>query len=41
MKLNNLEKIYACLKDGVNEIVMDKETMDKARKPILKMLSLS
>ena len=41
MKLNNLQKIYACLKDEANEIIMEKEIMERARKPIMKMLSLS
>lgn len=41
MKLNNLQKIYDCLKEEKNEIVMDKTVMEKARKPLLRMLSLS
>ena len=41
MKLNNLQKIHACLKDEANEIIMEKEIMERARKPIMKMLSLS
>lgn len=41
MKLNNLEKIYDCLKEGKNEIIMDEEILNAARKPIMKMLSLS
>ena len=41
MKLNTLEKIYDCLENGSNEIFMDSEKMEAARKPILKMLSLS
>ncbi len=41
MKLNTLEKIYDCLANEKNEIFMDKEKMEAARKPILKMLSLS
>lgn len=41
MKKNSLEKIYACLHDEVNELFMDTELMEKARKPILRMLSIS
>jgi quinolinate synthase len=41
MKKNTLEKIYACLSDNANELVMERELMDKARKPLMKMLSLS
>jgi len=41
MKLNTLEKIYDCLKYGRNEIEMDADLIEKARIPILKMLSLS
>lgn len=41
MKLNTLEKIYDCLENGSNEIFMDSRKMEAARKPILKMLSLS
>ena len=41
MKKNTLEKIYACLSEGANELQMDAELMENARKPLLKMLSLS
>ena len=41
MKKNSLEKIYECLKYGKNEIFMDAHIIEKARKPIMKMLSLS
>ena len=41
MKKNSLEKIYACLSDGSNEIVMNQDIMDSARKPLMRMLSLS
>ncbi len=41
MKMNTLEKINNCLEYEVNEIVISKELMDKARKPIEKMLKIS
>ena len=41
MKKITLEKILATLKDLSNEVVLDPEMMDKARKPIEKMLELS
>lgn len=41
MKLNTLEKLYNCLKYEQPEIVMDKELIIKARRPIDKMLELS
>ncbi len=41
MKLNTLEKLYNCLKYEQPEILMDKDLIDKARKPIEKMLELS
>lgn len=41
MKRNTLEKLYRCLKDETPEIILDKELMDQARKPIETMLSLS
>jgi quinolinate synthase len=41
MKLNTLEKLYVCLKYEQPEITMSAELMQKARKPILKMLELS
>ncbi|MBO4402485.1 MAG: quinolinate synthase NadA [Bacteroidales bacterium] len=41
MKKNTLEKIYACLSEGANELQMDADLMERARKPLLKMLSLS
>ena len=41
MKLNTLEKIYDCLMFQKNEILLDKETIEKAKHPILKMLELS
>lgn len=41
MKLNTLEKIYIALKYEQPELVMDNDLMNKARKPIQKMLELS
>ena len=41
MKKNTLEKIYACLSEGANELQMDADLMERARKPLMKMLSLS
>lgn len=41
MKLNTMEKLYLCLRDETPEIILDKDLMDKARKPIETMLRLS
>jgi quinolinate synthase len=41
MKLNTLPKLLTCLKNETPEIVLMDELMDKARKPILRMLELS
>lgn len=41
MKLNTLEKIYNCLKEEKPEIIVDKETADKAVVPIRRMLEIS
>jgi quinolinate synthase len=41
MKLNTLEKLYNCLKFEQPEIIMEKQLMDAARKPIQRMLDLS
>ena len=41
MKKNTLEKIYLALRDEQPEITLNKELIEKARKPILKMLELS
>lgn len=41
MKLNTLEKIYEALKNEQPEIVMSEELIEKAKKPLLKMLELS
>jgi quinolinate synthase len=41
MKLNTLEKLYNCLKYEQPEILMDKDLILKAKKPIVRMLELS
>jgi quinolinate synthase len=41
MKLNTLEKLYLCMRDGKPEIVMDEELRVKALKPLLRMLEMS
>ena len=41
MKLNTMEKLYWCLKNERPEIVMTEDVMNKARKPIEKMLEIS
>jgi len=41
MKLNTMEKLYLCMKDGKPEIILDEEIRARARKPIQKMLEMS
>lgn len=41
MKLNTLEKLYNCLKYESPEITLDDEMIEKAKKPIIKMLEIS
>jgi quinolinate synthase len=41
MKMNTMQKLYLALNLEHNEIILDKELMDKARVPILRMLELS
>jgi quinolinate synthase len=41
MKLNTLEKLYACLKDEKPEIIMEENLRKQAEKSILKMLEIS
>jgi len=41
MKLNSMEKLYLCLEHEQPELLLSEEIMDKARKPILKMLEIS
>lgn len=41
MKLNTMEKLYLCMKDGKPEITLDEEIRLKALKPIQRMLEMS
>ncbi|MBR1766097.1 MAG: quinolinate synthase NadA [Bacteroidales bacterium] len=41
MKLNTLEKLYKCLRDEQPEIVMSDEMIEKAKRPIVRMLEMS
>ena len=41
MKLNTLEKLYTCLRDEKPEIIMDKILIEKAERPIRRMLEIS
>lgn len=41
MKLNTLEKLYNCLRYEQPEILLPSDIIEKAKKPILKMLDLS
>ena len=41
MKLNTLEKLYLCIEYELPEINLSKELIEKAKKPILKMLEIS
>lgn len=41
MKLNTLEKLYNCLKNESPEIILDKNLIDRAVKPIKRMLEIS
>ncbi len=41
MKMNNLEKIYLCLKNGTPTIELSDDLITRARKPLDKMLELS
>ena len=41
MKLNTLEKVYTALRDGQPEILVEKETAEKALRPIERMLAMS
>ncbi len=41
MKLNTLEKIYACLRDETPEILMEEDLRVRALKPLEKMLEMS
>jgi quinolinate synthase len=41
MKLNTMEKLYRCMRDRTPEIQMDPALMERARKPIERMLAMS
>ncbi|MCD4746536.1 MAG: quinolinate synthase NadA [Bacteroidales bacterium] len=41
MKMNTMEKLYLCLKNEQPEIVLSYEVIEKAKKPILRMLEIS
>ena len=41
MKLNTLEKLYTCLRDETPEIIMSEEMIERAKKPIVRMLEMS
>lgn len=41
MKLNTLEKLYNCLKYEQPEVILEKNLIERAKKPIEKMLDLS
>jgi len=41
MKLNTMEKLYFALRDEKPEIVLDDDIIEKAKKPIEKMLDIS
>ncbi len=41
MKMNTLEKLYLCMRDRQPELTLPKELMDKARKPLERMLEMS
>lgn len=41
MKLNTLDKLYRCLRDEQPEIQMDAEMIERAKRPIVRMLDLS
>jgi quinolinate synthase len=41
MKLNTLEKLYNCLKNESPEIFIDEKIIEKAVKPIKRMLDIS
>ena len=41
MRMNTMEKLYACLRDEKPEILIEEELRQKAVKPILRMLEMS
>jgi quinolinate synthase len=41
MKMNTLEKLVTCLEFETNEIILEPDIIERARKPIIRMLDLS
>lgn len=41
MKMNTLEKLYRCLRDETPEILLSDEMIERASKPIVRMLDMS
>jgi quinolinate synthase len=41
MKLNTMEKLYLCLDNEQPELILSDELIEKARKPIVRMLEIS
>jgi quinolinate synthase len=41
MKMNTLQKLYLALKNEKPEIILDNEVIEKAKRPILRMLEIS
>lgn len=41
MKMNTLEKLYKCLRDETPEITLDSEMIERAARPIVRMLDMS
>jgi quinolinate synthase len=41
MKLNTIEKLYLCMRDRTPELLMENALIERARKPLAKMLELS
>ncbi len=41
MKMNTMEKLYQCLLEGHPEIILDEQTMARARLPLERMLEMS
>lgn len=41
MKLNSMRKLYLCLKNELPEVILSKEIIEKARRPIERMLAIS
>jgi quinolinate synthase len=41
MKLNTMEKLYRCMLYEQPEIILDADTIERAKKPINRMLDIS